>query len=121
MNSDVLIIGVVVGCVNYLFRYLPLRDASRAGQRAAGHHRHRLYLRAAGGLQRTGNSPRCPPPAAHAGWLRRAGPGFLENAQHYFAYTIKRPNLRCCLENRHMAISLKYQFLSIIHLIYLSQ
>ena len=25
MNSDVLIIGVVVGCVNYLFRYLPLR------------------------------------------------------------------------------------------------
>lgn len=25
MNSDVLIIGAVVGCVNYLFRYLPLR------------------------------------------------------------------------------------------------
>lgn len=25
MNSDVLTIGVVVGCVNYLFRYLPLR------------------------------------------------------------------------------------------------
>ena len=25
MNSDVLIIGIVVGCVNYLFRYLPLR------------------------------------------------------------------------------------------------
>lgn len=25
MNSDVLIIGLVVGCVNNLFRYLPLR------------------------------------------------------------------------------------------------
>ncbi|EOF4704299.1 L-valine transporter subunit YgaH [Klebsiella oxytoca] len=25
MNSDVLLIGAVVGCVNYLFRYLPLR------------------------------------------------------------------------------------------------
>ncbi|HHG8773386.1 TPA: L-valine transporter subunit YgaH [Raoultella planticola] len=25
MNSNVLIIGIVVGCVNYLFRYLPLR------------------------------------------------------------------------------------------------
>ncbi|MBZ7671628.1 L-valine transporter subunit YgaH [Klebsiella grimontii] len=25
MNTDVLTIGVVVGCVNYLFRYLPLR------------------------------------------------------------------------------------------------
>lgn len=25
MNSDVLIIGLVVGTVNYLFRYLPLR------------------------------------------------------------------------------------------------
>ncbi|MCP6547537.1 AzlD domain-containing protein, partial [Klebsiella pneumoniae] len=25
MNNNVLIIGIVVGCVNYLFRYLPLR------------------------------------------------------------------------------------------------
>ncbi|WP_434661947.1 L-valine transporter subunit YgaH [Klebsiella sp. MISC125] len=25
MNSNVLLIGAVVGCVNYLFRYLPLR------------------------------------------------------------------------------------------------
>jgi branched-subunit amino acid transport protein len=32
MNNNVLIIGIVVGCVNYLFRYLPLR--LRAGIRA---------------------------------------------------------------------------------------
>lgn len=25
MNTDVLVIGLVVGCANYLFRYLPLR------------------------------------------------------------------------------------------------
>ncbi|STW27730.1 branched-chain amino acid transport [Klebsiella michiganensis] len=129
MNSDVLIIGVVVGCVNYLFRYLPLR--LRAGNARPTRRGPVSVL-----LDTIGIASICallvvssvpeilhdaPPPAAHAGWLRRAGPGFLENAQHYFAYTIKRPNLRCCLENRHMAISLKYQFLSIIHLIYLSQ
>lgn len=60
MNSDVLIIGVVVGCVNYLFRYLPLR--LRAGN-ARPTRRGRsaccwtpsaspLFARA-GGLQRT--------------------------------------------------------------------
>lgn len=27
MNADVLLIGLVVGCANYLFRYLPLRLA----------------------------------------------------------------------------------------------
>ncbi|WP_308564121.1 L-valine transporter subunit YgaH [uncultured Klebsiella sp.] len=35
MNSDVLIIGAVVGCVNYLFRYLPLR--LRAGSTRLSH------------------------------------------------------------------------------------
>ena len=123
MNSDVLTIGVVVGCVNYLFRYLPLRlRAGNARPTRRGPIGVLLdTIGAAGGLQRAGNSPRRPPPAAYTGWLRRAGPGLLENAQHYFAYASKRPNLRCCLENRPMAISLKYQFLSIIHLIYLSQ
>jgi hypothetical protein len=116
MNSDVLIIGVVVGCVNYLFRYLPLRlraghasDASRAGQRAARYHRHRLYLRAAGGLQRAGNSRDA----------RRLLPTLVGFAVLGLAFwktrsiivpTLLRPGLRCCLENRHMAISLKYQF-----------
>ncbi|MGS3451443.1 L-valine transporter subunit YgaH [Klebsiella electrica] len=34
MNNNVLIIGIVVGCVNYLFRYLPLR--LRAGHARTG-------------------------------------------------------------------------------------
>lgn len=128
MNSDVLIIGVVVGCVNYLFRYLPLR--LRAGNARPTRRGPVSVL-----LDTIGIASICAllvvssvPEILHD--ARRLLPtlagfavlsGFLENAQHYFAYTIKRPNLRCCLENRHMAISLKYQFLSIIHLIYLSQ
>jgi hypothetical protein len=67
MNNNVLIIGIVVGCVNYLFRYLPLRlraghsrPASRPAQRAARYHRHRLHLRPADRLQRAGNPQRFP-------------------------------------------------------------
>ena len=32
MNTDVLVIGLVVGCANYLFRYLPLRLAPARAQ-----------------------------------------------------------------------------------------
>ena len=32
MNTDVLVIGPVVGCANYLFRYLPLRLAPARAQ-----------------------------------------------------------------------------------------
>ncbi|VVA49609.1 putative L-valine exporter [Serratia ficaria] len=32
MNADVVIIGLVVGCANYLFRYLPLRLAPSRAQ-----------------------------------------------------------------------------------------
>lgn len=32
MNTDVVVIGLVVGCANYLFRYLPLRLAPARAQ-----------------------------------------------------------------------------------------
>jgi hypothetical protein len=77
MNNNVLIIGIVVGCVNYLFRYLPLRlraghsrTGRRARQRAARYHRHRLHLRPADRSQRAGNPQRFPAAAADAGRLR---------------------------------------------------
>ena len=35
MNTDVLVIGLVVGCANYLFRYLPLRLAPARAQPAS--------------------------------------------------------------------------------------
>ncbi len=109
MNNNVLIIGIVVGRVNYLFRYLPAAparrkrapDASRSAQRAARYHRHRFYLRPADRLQRAGNPQRFQTAAAYVGWIHGAGTGVLEDAQHYYAHAAERVGLWNSMENHH--------------------
>lgn len=85
MNNNVLIIGIVVGCVNYLFRYLPLR-------------------------LRAGNPQRFQTAAAYVGWIHGVGTGVLEDAQHYYAHAAERVGLWNSMENHNFFILLKYQF-----------
>ncbi len=127
MNSEVLLLGVIVGGVNYLFRYLPLRlrvghaRPARRGPVSVLLDTIGLDLRAVGGLQRAGDPRRCPSPGADADRLPGAGRRLLENPQHH----CPDPAVGVCLwsgmENHQRALSFTYQFWSIIHLIYLSQ
>ncbi|SQI97363.1 branched-chain amino acid transport [Klebsiella oxytoca] len=123
------ILGVVVGCVNYLFRYLPLR--LRAGNVRPTRRGPVSVL-----LDTIGIASICAllvvssvPEILHdarrllptlAGFAA-LGLAFWKTRSIITPTLFERANLRCCLENQRMAISLKYKFLSIIDLIYLSQ
>lgn len=129
MNSEVLLLGVIVGGVNYLFRYLPLR--LRAGHaRPARRGPVSVLLDTIGiasicALLVVSSVPedprRCPSPGADSDRLPGAGGRLLENPQHH----CPDPAVGVCLwsgmENHQRALSFTYQFWSIIHLIYLSQ
>lgn len=128
MNSEVLLLGVIVGGVNYLFRYLPLRLR-------AGHARPARRGPVSVLLDTIGIASICallvvssvPEILADAHRLAPTLTGFwcwgrlLENPQHH----CPDPAVGVCLwsgmENHQRALSFTYQFWSIIHLIYLSQ
>ncbi len=129
MNSEVLLLGVIVGGVNYLFRYLPLRLR-------VGHARPARRGPVSVLLDTIGIASICAllvvssvpeiladahrPAPTLTGFLG-AGGRLLENPQHH----CPDPAVGVCLwsgmENHQRALSFTYQFWSIIHLIYLSQ
>lgn len=128
MNSEVLLLGVIVGGVNYLFRYLPLR--LRVGHaRPARRGPVSVLLDTIGiasicALLVVSSVPEILADAhrgADADRLHGAGGRLLENPQHH----CPDPAVGVCLwsgmENHQRALSFTYQFWSIIHLIYLSQ
>ncbi len=129
MNSEVLLLGVIVGGVNYLFRYLPLR--LRVGHaRPARRGPVSVLLDTIGiasicALLVVSSVPEISPmpiaPAPTLTGFPGAGGRLLENPQHH----CPDPAVGVCLwsgmENHQRALSFTYQFWSIIHLIYLSQ
>lgn len=129
MNSEILLLGVIVGGVNYLFRYLPLRLR-------VGHARPARRGPVSVLLDTIGIASICallvvssvPEILADAHRLAPTLTGFLgaggrllENPQHH----CPDPAVGVCLwsgmENHQRALSFTYQCWSIIHLIYLSQ
>lgn len=118
MNNNVLIIGIVVGCVNYLFRYLPLR--LRAGNARPTRRGPLSVLLDTIGIasicallivssvpEILSDSRRLLPTLVGFTVL---GLAFLEDAQHYYAHAAERVGLWNSMENHNFFILLKYQF-----------